>query len=70
MFVFVFAVISKPTDCIFPYDFNETVKKKVSGDALLYTFAQKHRKIWLCLSSVVLVGAPSIFQSIIYILII
>lgn len=26
----VFTVISKPSDCIFPYDFKEAVRKKVS----------------------------------------
>lgn len=30
--LFVFAVVSKPSDCIFPYDFKEAVRKKVSGD--------------------------------------
>lgn len=24
-----FAVVSKPNDCIFPYDFKEAIKKKV-----------------------------------------
>lgn len=28
-----FAVVSKPSDCIFPYDFKEAVKKKVSLEA-------------------------------------
>lgn len=28
----LFAVVSKPSDCIFPYDFKEAVRKKVSGD--------------------------------------
>lgn len=26
-----FTVVSKPNDCIFPYDFKEAVKKKVGG---------------------------------------
>lgn len=32
--LFVFAVVSKPSDCIFPYDFKEAVRKKVSCDGL------------------------------------
>lgn len=27
----VFSVVSKPADCIFPYDFKDAVRKKVSG---------------------------------------
>lgn len=28
----LFAVVNKPSDCIFPYDFKEAVRKKVSLD--------------------------------------
>lgn len=36
MLVFtLFAVVSKPSDCIFPYDFKEAVRKKVSLDGFL-----------------------------------
>lgn len=50
-FLFVFSVVSKPTDCIFPYDFKDVVKKKVSRPQLVSTycvffcccfFSQKH----------------------------
>jgi len=27
--IIFFAVVSKPNDCIFPYDFKEAIKKKV-----------------------------------------
>lgn len=32
IFLFVFAVVSKPSDCIFPYDFKDAVRKKVGDD--------------------------------------
>ncbi len=35
--LFVSAVVSKPADCIFPYDFKEAVRKKVSvGTSVLH----------------------------------
>lgn len=33
--LFVFAVVSKPSDCIFPYDFKDAVRKKVSGHVVM-----------------------------------
>lgn len=41
---YLFSVVSKPTDCIFPYDFVDAVKKKVS----LTYFAQKHERSMSC----------------------
>lgn len=43
--LFVFSVISRPADCIFPYDFNEAVRKKVSAypDVNLSVLALIHK---------------------------
>lgn len=42
---FLSAVVSKPSDCIFPYDFKEAVRKKVSSDALLGLLPVKSRAV-------------------------